>query len=483
MARKEFYGNILLMLNKFRNRHAKRILWILAIVIIAAFGLSGAGFYLAGRDNNLLGKIGDQEITTAQLQEAIKMAQLQVLLSGDNKQSLSPLDFERIGLDLLVLLWKAKQEKIETSNSEVKDYILNNIFSDRKLDRQSYDNFLKAISRRYNLNLTARTFEEQIRLFITINKLFEKYTAVEVKPQEIRELYARDTQKVKIAYLAIAYERFKVELGIAPSDIEDFYEKNKSLFEQEAKVNMAYLLIENDNPKTSQILESLPEAETLKDLAENFSLEIKETGLIGLSDPIEEIGWQGQITKIAFELEENSLSAPLETEKGILIIQKLASQPSSIPALADIEKEVKEKLILETAKGETESFTRELLAKIQNQNITNLKKLATQEKIEYKEPEEFKFYDYIEGLGLDPEISAAVFSLQKDAVSPQIFPRDTAIYIVQLKEISEVDEADFEEKKTGYQDSITRNKQLFKRMQFLQRVKQEADLDLNLLSE
>jgi len=138
---------------------------------------------------------------------------------------------------------------------------------------------------------------------------------------------------------------------------------------------------------------------------------------------------------------------------------------------------------LETAKKEAESFAEELLARIQSQNITNLKKLAAKEKIAYKEPKDFKFYDYIEGLGLDPEISSVVFSLQKDEISPQVFPRKTAIYIVQLKEISEVDEADFEEKKVEYQDLITRNKQLTKRMHFLQRIKQEANLNLNSLSQ
>ncbi|MCF7907618.1 MAG: SurA N-terminal domain-containing protein [Candidatus Omnitrophica bacterium] len=469
------------MLNNFRSHHTKRIIWILAIVIIAAFGLSGAGFYLSGRDKNILGKIGGEKITISELQEAIRMAKLQALLSGGDSQSLTPLDFERIGLDFLTLIWKANQEKIKVTNEEVKNYVINNIFGQKRFNQETYQNFLQAISRRYNLNLNARMFEEHIRSFIKIDKLFQEHATVEVKPEEIKELYLRDTQKATIAYLAINYNKFKVDIGIAPSEIETFYEENKALFEKEAKINIAYVLIENDNPKISAIINNLKEIRTLAELASKFSLKIKETGLIKLSDPIEDIGWQYKITEVAFSLDKNTLGPPLETEKGILLIEKTDQESAFIPVLSEIESEVKEKLILEEAKKQAKSFSQELLDKINNQSLKNLKKLAGQENITYKEPEPFKFYDYIEGLGLDPEISNSIFSLKNGEVEPRLFIREKAIYIVQLKELTEINDADFQKKKDTYRELLAKNKAFSKRIQFLQRVKQEANLNLNPL--
>lgn len=481
MARQAFYDNIGVMLNQFRDRHAKKIIWILAIVIIIAFGLSGAGFYLSGRDKKPIGKIGGKKITLSELQNAIRLAQIQLILSKEDAKTLTPLDFERLGFDFLVLIWKAKQEKITASNQEVRNYIIRNLFAGRKFNPETYARFLQTISRRYNLGLDARSFEEYIRSFVKIDKLFQKYAEVDVKPEEIKELYLRDSQKAKIAYLTIPYEKFKVEIGITPAEIEDFYQNNKLFFEREAKVTIAYVLIEKNNPKVTNILKSLSEIKVLNKLAEMYNLPLKETGPIGISDPIEEIGWQPEITQIAFSLDKNSLTPPLETEKGILIIEKLDQQPQFTPPLSDIEAEVNDRLVLERAKTETERFSRELLEKIKTENLTNLKKIASQENITYQETGYFKFYDYIEGLGVDSRISQAVFSLQPDQVDSQLFLKETAAVIIQLKNLTDFDEKDFQKKKDNYYALIDQNKRLFKYQRFLEKIKTEANLTLDFL--
>ncbi len=469
------------MLNKFRERHAKRILWILAIVIIVAFGFSGVGFYLSGRDKNTLGKIGGKRITPNQLQYAMHLAQIQVILSADDSKTLSPFELERLGFDFLVLLWKTNQEKIEATNQEVRNYIIQKLFSARNFSQESYARFIENISRRYHLGLNARSFEEYIRSFVKIDKLFRKYTAVEIKPEEIKELYLHDTQKAKIAYLSIPYEKFKVEIGISPSDIENFYEKNKTFFQREAKITIAYTLIAKDNPKISDIVKSLPEIKTLKSLAEKFSLSVKEAGPLGVAEPIEDIGWQPEINQIAFALDKNTLSPPLETEKGILIIEKLKEDPQFVPALSDIENEVRDRLILERAKSEAQSFAQELLDKIKSQSLKDLKKIAGEEKISYQETGYFKFYDYIEGLGVDQQISEAVFGLGADEVAPQLFTKENAVFIVQLKSLTPFDEKDFREKKDTYQTFLAQNRKLLKYQEFLEKVRREANLALDSL--
>ncbi|MBU2251110.1 MAG: peptidyl-prolyl cis-trans isomerase, partial [Candidatus Omnitrophica bacterium] len=300
-------------------------------------------------------------------------------------------------------------------------------------------------------------------------------------PEEIKELYLRDSQKAKIAYLTIPYEKFKVEIGITPAEIEDFYQNNKLFFEREAKVTIAYVLIEKNNPKVTNILKSLSEIKVLNKLAEMYNLPLKETGPIGISDPIEEIGWQPEITQIAFSLDKNSLTPPLETEKGILIIEKLDQQPQFTPPLSDIEAEVNDRLVLERAKTETERFSRELLEKIKTENLTNLKKIASQENITYQETGYFKFYDYIEGLGVDSRISQAVFSLQPDQVDSQLFLKETAAVIIQLKNLTDFDEKDFQKKKDNYYALIDQNKRLFKYQRFLEKIKTEANLTLDFL--
>ena len=67
------------MLNAIRGTHAKKILWALAIVIIIAFGLSGAGFYLSGRTKSEIGTIDNKKITPAMYAPFIRLAQIYLL--------------------------------------------------------------------------------------------------------------------------------------------------------------------------------------------------------------------------------------------------------------------------------------------------------------------------------------------------------------------------------------------------------------------
>lgn len=461
-----------------RARHAKRILWILAGVIIVAFSLSGVNFYLAGR-KNIIGIIDGKKITTSDLIYYTKMAQLHLVLTSQDQRKISRLDIENLGRDFLLLLWKAKQEKITADDKEVIEYIMKNLFSQRKFDKTAYDNFLKTISRRYNLSLSPRSFEEYIRQFIIIDKLFQKYITVEVKNEEVEDLYKKDTQKAKIAYLFIPYEKFKVDIGITPREIEEFYQKNQSLFKREPKVNIAYAIID-ENTVTDKMLKQITQMKTMEELKERniLSLEIKETGFIGLNDPIEEIGWKPEINKIAFSLEKNTLSPFIQTEKGLLIMEKKEELPTFIPPLADIETEVKERLILERAKKEAEQFSQDLLKELNQQKIKDLAKIAEQKKLNFKETDYFRFYDYIEGLGLDREISEVIFSLEKDQIYIHPILREKGIYIIQLKEITPLDKDNLQKNWQVYFNLIKQNKEITKRMEFLTRLKEKTHFNL-----
>ncbi|MDD3296514.1 MAG: peptidylprolyl isomerase [Candidatus Omnitrophica bacterium] len=459
-----------------RDKHAKRILWGLLLVILPAFVLWGGISSLRGKKKARIGTIANREITSAQFNDSLKMAQLYLLLSPGDSKKISRVELENLGLDFMVLLWKAEKDNITASNEEVANYIINVFFQGKKFDKSSYNNFLKIISRRYNLNLSPRNFEEYIRKFIMIDKLFAKYVNVDIKDSEVKELYLRDNQKAKIAYLLIPYNRFKFDSGVTSAELEEFYDENTQLFHKEPKVNIAYLLIDEKDSLGDETLKKLPKIKTLQDLETEFPNGIKETGLIGIDDPIDEIGWQPEINKIAFSLKINAASPLLQTERGLLIISKKEEIAGFTPPLSDIKNEVKNKMLENISHRETERFALAVLEKMNTGKTKNLKKIAVKEKIEYKETDYFKYYDYIEGLGLEPDVSEIVFSMDKEQIYEKPLLFDNGAYIIQLIDILDFNEKDFEKKKQAYIDVILKSKVIERKIRFLDEIRKEAQL-------
>jgi hypothetical protein len=471
------------MLNKIRGTHAKKILWVLAVVIIIAFGLSGAGSYLSGRGRSGIGTIDGREITPAIYSQYVKLAQVYLLThTPPEEQRVSRRDIENLATDFMVLLWKAKKEKISVSDQEVVDYIMTNLFGDAKFNQETYEQYLKFLSQRYNLPLTPRLFEECVREFIKFDKLFAEQIDTTVSEDEIKAVYLKDNQKAKIVYLSTPYEKFKVETGLELSEIENFYQKNKSRFEREPKVKLKYTIISSDDDSASKIQAQLPKIKTIDELADEFSLGIKETTYIGLNDPIEEIGWQPQISKIAFVVEKGKI-IPIELGDNLIIMTKVDEKASFIPALEEIKEEVKEALVMDKAKSEAKLYTQDLLSEITQKNIADLKQLAGKPNVEFKETDYFKYYDYIEGIGLDEDISEIVFSLQIDEIYPKSLVREDSNVIIQLKELTPFDEKDFADKRDAYSQRLQVSKELLGRINLLTQLRKDSNLDLTSVIE
>jgi len=389
------------MLTAIRGQHAKKILWVIAGAVITAFVLSGANTFLEQKKKAVIAVIGDRKIPIPNFGHYIDLARLDLILYGNLDNKRNPITNEQIIQKAGIyyrLLWKAGEANIEVTNREIVEWVNRNFSRGEKFDEGSYQRYIQYISRTSNLNLTPRSFEECMRELITINKLWEKLLDVTVSDEEVRALYMMDNQKAKIAYLFIPYEKFRVDIGIKPNEIEEFYRNNKALFQRKPTVNIEGALIDEN--------------------------------------------------------------------KG-------DEQPAFTPALGEIEAEVKEELIAFRAKEEAKRFSSDLLKEINEKGIKNLSKFANKKNVEFKETDFFKYYDYIEGIGLDNRVSTIVFSLDKDEIHSEIAALDKGACILQLKDRTPVDEADFQTKRKDYYDKIEERKLFVERLKFIVKLNQE----------
>ncbi|MBN3041045.1 MAG: peptidylprolyl isomerase [Candidatus Omnitrophica bacterium] len=471
------------MLNKMREKHSKRILWALVIIIVPAFVLWIGQGSLKSSKVNKIGTIDDKKITFDMYRHHMQLAHIFLLLNMVESDKTTAQDLESLAMNFLLLLTEAKNQAISASDTEVVDFIKNHpfmssFFSDGIFDQQSYENFLKRLSSNYRLGLTVRDFEEYIRDIIKIEKIFEKNVDIKVKEQDLKELYLKDTQTAKIEYIYLPYDKFKVDIGITPKELEDFYSNNKAIFKREPKVKLEYCIVGDDEETREELLKLIPSVKNIKELKEKINLDVKTTKFLGLNDPIENIGWQPQINSIAFALEPNKIGPLIQTEKGLVIIEKIESQESFTPALSEIENEVRSALILDKAKKDAELFANDILSQLNAQPNVTFKDFAFEKKLEYKETGEFKFYDYIEGLGLDENLSKIIFSLNNGQLSDEAVLLASGAYIIKLKEKTEFDPEDYKAKKPSYEYMIRVSLEQRARLEFIDKLRKKYDLKL-----
>ncbi|MBU1122798.1 MAG: SurA N-terminal domain-containing protein [Candidatus Omnitrophica bacterium] len=465
------------MLNKIREKHSKKILWVLSVIIIISFTLWGGSSFVGKRGVRILGKIEGKEITASDFDYYYNMAQIRFLLfpPTDKKEKITNKEISAHAWQYILLLSKVKKDNILVDDQDVVSAI-RNMFSSKEegFNKEVYTQFL---TRR---RIAPRIFEEYIRQFIQIEKLFDKYAKIEITDDEVKNSYITDTQEAKIEYIFIPYEKFNDEVVITAQDLESFYEENKDSFKEGEKIKIKYVSIDKDSDIFNQVseIEALTDIKNIDELTSKFSLEIKETTFFGINDPIEGLGWNPVVNSAAFSLEKGILSSLIQTDNAGILFEKTQEKASFIPALESIKEKVVNQLKEKESKVKAEALCKEVLEEIKNENITNLKKIAKERKLEFKETDFFKYYDYIEGLGMDEALSKTIFSLGQEQIHLEPIMLLKGAYIVKLIEKSIFDEKDYQEKKKPAYDDLFQQKGFMARIRFLSAIEKESQLQI-----
>lgn len=472
------------MLSKLRSQHVKKVLWALLIFIIPGFVLwSGLSIFKSKRQMTV-GYVGKDPVSFSDLAHYYQMAHVDTIfesLQEKNKKDKEPItseDLQAKAWEYIILLWKAKKEKIDVKDDEVQ-FRIKLLFFPR--DKFRTDIYVKQVRRMFGVE--PRLFEEFQRNFIIIDKLLSKYLDIKITDDDIKKLYQRDTLKAQLSYILIPYEKFNNQINITDDDREKCYKENGDYFRQEAKIKINYTILTNNDEMIKKLNDLLPKVKTLNELKANLALEIKETGYFGEKDPIEGIGMASDVSRIAFSLETGKLSPPLPIKEGILIIEKIDHQPVTIPPMAQIKDRIDE-LIKETKTKElAQKEAENLLRKIEIEKITDLKSFAEKEKLECKDTNTFNYYDFIEGMGLDREINEIAFSLKKGEIykSPILLIKGASI--IQLKDITELNATDYGMKKFKYYADLYREKFYIERLKYMTQLEKEANLKVYPLVE
>lgn len=485
------------MFKQIHNKKIQKKIWIiLAILILPAFLFWGSGSIVRSqREQKYVGIIRGKRISPLEYQDALRAIRNQALIIwGDDFFELEKkLNLESQAWDRLLLLDEAKRKKIKVDDAEVLDLIQNYSFfqKDSKFDLETYNRLLK-----FTFYTPARMFEEQARDTLKISKLYKAVTSdVNLSEDEIKAEYKKETEEARVDYLSAKPSDFINNLEIKEEELKNYFNNHGLQFKKPESFNLQYLEVpypqdakESDinavNDKTKSILTKLKKEKDMLNVSKEFSLELKETGLFNLNNPIPGIGWSADIAAIVTKMKTNQFFPPIQTTKGWYFIKLKEKKGPYIPGFEEVKDEVREKISMIQSRKIAKEKIEAALSKIKDTrglkpSSINFGKIAKEFGLESGETDFFKRASYIPNLGISDKFFDIITDLKVGEIST-VLEMEQGFYIIRLKEWKAIDEGVYLKEKDGFSEILLAQKKEKLFLQLLQRLKKDANLEINL---
>jgi peptidyl-prolyl cis-trans isomerase D len=296
---------------------------LLAVSLVVFFGAGGKTNLEPGKSAAVVAKVGDDEITVAELARLkdnymqmfggrISLAQL-----GGNKRFLNGLIRDRIVAQEAVRLGLA------ASDAEVAEKIRTQ-FSDASGQFVGIDRYKESVKARFG---DLEAFERNIRNEIAQEKLKAFVTAsIRVSDDEVQEDFKRKNTTFDVNYVVISADKLAAKVQVSDEELKKYYEEHKTDFrilEPQKKIRYLYLDQGKLGEKTS-----ISDA----DLQEEFkkvSPEGKQAGV--------------KVQQILLKVARKDLDPQVEQKAKDLIAKARAASP-----------ETSEKVFADLARGNSE---------------------------------------------------------------------------------------------------------------------------------
>jgi parvulin-like peptidyl-prolyl isomerase len=475
-----------------KKKTMKRILWVLAAIIVPAFVFWGAGEGVRSwrKGPSFIGTIHGKKVSFKTFAESYEACFHQlVLASGGNADRFKTLkesvNVNQMAWERLVLLEAAKRQNVNVTDKEIIQAISSNPLFGRNgaFDRELYNHILS-----YTLRAAPRKFEEEMRGHLIIAKLREKIVVdVAVSENDISEAYMREHDTIRISYVLIDPASFTDDISPTPEELSQFYEENKEMLRKGDEVNIRYFMIPpDDEDLLAKIADDQRETRSLDELATHHDLTIEETGFFGMKEEIPHIGWNYELAKTAFALEKGMTSLAIYTQKGYYVIEVKEKRSGYLPESTEIDEKLTKAWITRTAASLAEEAANKTYQKIQQlteegKDFTSAAKATS---YHFGQSPTFARQDYVEGLGQAMLLKEAAFSLAEGEIgSPVRCEKGFVIFTVD--ERIPADEKQFEEEREAFRQRLVEQKRAAAFNNWFTTIVGEARLavDLNLLPD
>ncbi len=382
-----------------KKENVKVVMWILAIIIIPAFVLWGAGSMVRERSQGYAGKIFNRKVKLEDYLKSWEAARDQAIMIYGRlfDQIAQYLDLDSQAWDRLILLEEVKRQRIKVKDKELiehlRDFPL--FYKDGRFDPQIYDWVLK-----YYFRTTPIRFEEQMRESLAISKLVEKiYSQIGLTEAELKGEFVSAHEKARFSYFIVETKDFLNQIEIKEEkELLDYYNQHKESLHRPESVKVEYIAID------ASALES------------------------GVNVSEEEIKEYFQT-----HLEEFKPPSPSPSPTEATKEESSAVSPSPKPAepppqlSEEIKNIIRTRLLSQRARDKAEEIKNEVVSQLTPQ--TKLDEIAKKYGISFKETDYFSLDTPLPEIGFNLKFYNYAFKLNVGEVSEPIETKEGYIFL------------------------------------------------------
>lgn len=479
------------MLSALRHKGvAKKILWVVTIVIVLSFVLFGTAWNL---DNsiNRAGKINGRTITISDFQRAYyDTRDAAIMMYGDKFFKYGHrLNLEAQTWDRLILLDEAKRRGIKVSDQDVVNTIAAIPFfqSEGKFDQVKYAMIVQnpqGFARKTN------EFEQGVRSQLMIKQLIESAVGnINLSAEDLKKEFVLKNEKIQLTYALFDPLKAAKDIKISDDEIKTYYEANKEQFRKAPMVNVEYASVNypanaGDEQKTSikkqveALAKELKADSNFKAIASGMKIDVKESGLFSQAQPLLTFAWSPELVEKIFDMKQGQYSPAFETPDGWQIIRIKEMKDSHIPALDAVKEEVRTNIMTDRgftiAKNAADAALKNIAQGLKENK--KFKDLAQAPNVTVQQTPSFGRGEYIANMGLIAEFQEVASKLNLNAPLSEVITTSEGPAIIHLDAVEGIDEKQFEAEKDSFKEMILAQKKSQRAAEFVTELRIKAKL-------
>ncbi len=475
------------MFDLFRSRE-KSVRWLLgallglvalSMVITLVPNYSGMG----GRvDQTIVAEIGDEVITTAEVREALNRATRSGSIPRGLEQVYAPMVVQQMIAERAVS-FEASRLGMEVSEEELAAAIqtyLPQLFQGGKFaGKDMYAAYLE------QMGTTIPEFERDLKRQILQQRIESlSLEGTIVTPAQVEENYRKRNEKISVAYMHFASDKFASQVKAAPEEIEASFKQNRASYTVPEKRD--YLIYQLDQQKMAASIgvseqdlrrayaeqrerfripervkvrhillktadKPQPEVQAARKKIEDLLKQVKggadfaalaQKNSDDTASAVKggDIDWitRGQTVpefeKAAFTLKPGELSGVITTVYGFHILQVEQKELPHVRTFEEVKGDLQTELQQARASEKVQSLAEQIRAAL-GRSAVEAEKLAQANGISGVRVQKVGLQDEVPGIGRNPQFSEAVAGLKKGGVTAPIALSATQLAVVQELEV------------------------------------------------